>query len=89
MPRVAGASESGQPEPEGPDIGIEIICPKEFAGASMGQLQRQHGQVTGIDVQADGSVLIRASLPSSEIAALEKAIAAATEHRGKVRRAGR
>lgn len=87
MPRVLdGVSEPGQPEPDEPEVVVQIIVPQELAGMSMGELHARRGQVTGIDVLSDG-VLIRASVPPSEFEALEKAIDAGTQHRGKVKRA--
>lgn len=81
-----GTSGSGQPEPDEAEVGVQIIVTQDFAGVSMAELTNRNGQLTGMDVLSHG-VLIRGSIPASEFDSLAKAIEAATEHRGKVKRA--
>ena len=86
MARVlSGVSEPIEPDPE---LGICITVPEEFAGLSMGELNSRRGGVTGMDVQS-GMVLIRGFLLASEYVGLEIAIAAGTQHRGRVEHAPR
>jgi translation elongation factor EF-G len=87
MPHVlGGTSEPSPPEPNEGEVVVQINVPQEFAGMSMGELHIRRGQVKGMDVLSD-DVLIRASVPESEFDALEKAIDAGTQHRGRVERA--
>lgn len=83
-----GVSEPRPPNEPDPEVAICITVPEEFAGLSMGELQFRRGGVTGMDAQS-GVVLIRASLPASEYEGLENAIAAGTQHRGRVEHAHR
>jgi translation elongation factor EF-G len=89
MPRVlSGVSEPGQPDEPQAEFAVHVIVPEEFAGMSMSELHSRRGRVTGMDVKS-GSVLIRASVPSSEYGELEKAIDEGTQHRGRVEPAPR
>jgi translation elongation factor EF-G len=84
MTRVlSGPNEPSQPDDPDAEFGICITVPEEFTGQSIGELNSRGGRVVEMDAQS-GIVLIRASLPRSEYYGLQKAIAANTQHRGRV-----
>ena len=82
-----GRLQPGMDQPDQPEfqLAIDIIVPEEFAGFSMGELQRRRGTIQAMDSQG-GRVKIRAVLPASSYDELQRAIDEGTQHLGKIRR---
>ncbi len=76
---------SGLSEPNGldPEVPVRVTVPVEFGGLAMSELHSRRGCVRDMNVQ-QRTVSIRASLPASEYAGPENAIAVGTQNRGRV-----
>jgi len=68
-----------------PEVLIKIIVPQEFVGATVGRLNECDGVVTSMELQ-EPNMLIRGSLPGSQLDLLAEDISSFTLGRGKAER---
>jgi translation elongation factor EF-G len=80
---VNGLAEPDDPSLPLGEIRVVVTTPEEFAGSSLHELTALGASIGGIEAD-DGSVSIKATLPTSHYNALVEATTAWTQGRGRV-----
>jgi len=68
-----------------PDYPVSLTVPEEFAGVSLGEVNKQGGMIKAVNAET-GTAVIQALIPESRFNDLASAISEWTQGRGRVER---